>query len=196
MTFLDRVRSRSTKAASLAVVVLLGLTGCAGSEADAVPTTVEASTVESDPSATPVFASDDAAVEAAVAAIQAAADAEIEYIGQPGDVTAGFERVASGQYLTDLVTVHGFALEEGHTYGGHQVVNRPVLQQRDDSGDRASVTLYVCIDSADMEIRWNDGRVVPFAEKDQNYEYVSTVTFEGQQGRVESQKLWQPDTCE
>ena len=159
------MRSAVWRAGAAAAVVLVALAvgGCVGEEPDGTPSP--------EPTATPLFGSDEealAAAEEAYGRYQAVSDAILS------DGGANPERlleVATEEKLQYELDGYDELRSNGYVAAGRSEFDRMTIQNRDDS----SVTVYVCDDITSLDVLGPDGSSV--VAPDRPDRFPRTVTF-------------------
>jgi hypothetical protein len=132
-----RIRSR---AAALAMVVATSavLVGCVQSPSGVIPT--------SEPSATPVFASDAAALAAAKKAYVAYLVVSDQVANDGGQNAGRFSAVVTRSWLPREQASAASLLQSNRSQVGASAAEKYRLEQRSQTRDIANVSVYVCLD--------------------------------------------------
>lgn len=183
--------ARKGRLAALAAAAMLALTGC---QAEPAPPATEQVTepIETASAApAPTFASDEEALAAGVAALEALGRAEIDLVGQPGDPSEAFAAVATGAALAQLEEFHATALANGHTYSGSIVFSEPMFQSSALEGGATKTVFYVCADVSGAVRTNSTGQVLPFANSSGRSYSVATAVGGPGNVKIESFEVWE-----
>lgn len=184
--------ARVGRLAALAAAALLAVTGC---QAEPAPPATEQVTepIETASAApAPSFASDEEALAAGVAALQAALDMEIEVSRSNGDL-ASLSSVAEGQYLQDLIAAGEKMRAQGVHAEGTMLATPIELQQAISTSEGVNVTFYTCVDASSAQKVDATGNPSPAASQPRLY-MVATATGPAPSTlRIERLEIWSRD---
>jgi hypothetical protein len=156
------VEGMRTAAAATAlglVLVTAGLTSCATPKVGLQPP-------EPDPSATPVFASDEEAL-AAAEELYGRYLRIANKIGQGGwKDTSGYAEVTRDQALADeLASAEDYSSKGYRQVGDFRSDSMTVQQLRDPGSTEVNMTVYVCLDVSNVDVKDKSGRSVVAPER-------------------------------
>jgi hypothetical protein len=180
-----RIPARAVLTACAVVLAAGALAGCTSSHAGAEPTTT------AKPTPTPIFTSD-------ADALAAATETYVDYVRASDDI--GHDGGAHPERIMPYVTPEGLKHEEEvaaklaseHSRGyGYTKINNTTLQSREESHGVATVTIYVCQDLSDVDVRDANGVSLVSPDRANFIGYVSTLRSSAT-GRlvVASNKYW------
>lgn len=156
-----RVAGRRGAAAVSATGLALLLAGCVGAPA-ATPT----QSAEATP--TPIFASDDEALAAAIAAYEKYSAASATVTANGGKDPGGVDRTVTSDYAKTLHEEFAALSDAGLRMTGETKISNTELAENAVDASGAKVAIYLCRDVRDVRVIAADGTDVTPADRDES----------------------------
>ncbi len=145
---------------------------------------------EPQPTAAPLFASDEEALAAATAAYEEYLAVLDELLQDPRPVGSEFDLLASGEAeATAMQDVRDF-LDGSIRITAPRVVGSATLQSNTATANGAEVIAYFCEDVSDVVVLDANGRTLTTSDRPDFSLWEATVTFDGVGERVTRRDFW------
>jgi len=141
-----------------------------------------------------MFASDEEALAAGVAAYQRMLDTQMRVLGGDRSAVSEYPSVMEGEYLELLTDEAQKFSEQGYVaYGSPQT--RDARLQSVKSGSKTSVVFYICLDMNNVKFKDSQGQPVKETTKPRNYTMVVTTNGTMEQLKVSRVEKWSDTPC-
>ena len=175
-------------------VTALALSGCSDQPAPPPTQTVQQTAAQPAATNTPMFASDEEALAAGVAAYQRMLDTQMRVLGGDRSAVSEYPSVMEGEYLELLTDEAQKFSEQGYVaYGSPQT--RDARLQSVKSGSKTSVVFYICLDMNNVKFKDSQGQPVKETTKPRNYTMVVTTNGTMEQLKVSRVEKWSDTPC-
>ncbi len=178
----------------MVAVTALALSGCSDQPAPSPTQTVQQTAAQPAATNTPMFASDEEALAAGVAAYQRMLDTQMRVLGGDRSAVSEYPSVMEGEYLELLTDEAQKFSEQGYVaYGSPQT--RDARLQSVKSGSKTSVVFYICLDMNNVKFKDSQGQPVKETTKPRNYTMVVTTNGTMEQLKVSRVEKWSDTPC-
>ncbi|WP_430647483.1 hypothetical protein [Agromyces sp. GXS1127] len=183
---MPRAVPRRLAALAIAGATLAGLAACAAPDPGPEPTQT------TDATAAPLFASDEEALEAAVAAYEAHLATTAAILADEVEVDA-IRHVSSPEYGEQRVSELTAFLDSGLRASGDVVIDTTSLIERHSTEDEAVVSIYACQDVSGTVLSNSEGEDVTPSDRDDRVPLVLEFRGASNDLRLSGNELWSGD---
>lgn len=179
----------------MVAVTALALSGCSDQPAPSPTQTVQQTAAQPAATSTPMFASDEEALAAGVAAYQHLLDVEVKYVNGEAGAEEEYKHLVTEETWPDFKRSSDRLREAGARYVGQMKADPIKLQQVRQDSASTKVTFYACLDLTQVKVIDSAGQIIEHKSIDgRGYMLVDSVVEEGTI-RISQVRQWSRDTC-